>query len=250
MRSIAITTERSIARSFAASWARKPCARPTPTRTRPSTRTSTPRSSRNASRPPTRTTTARSTRRSSTAAPAGRCCGCSNSAFRRSPDCAARSAVARSGVRRCFAKRHDGCFRPPRAIGSLGELTPGSRIFARSAPLVRDTRSISSLDHVIGTQQDRLRDGEAERLRGLEVDDEAEPRRLLERQIGGLLAPQDAQDEICAALGGFVLVGAIGHEAAIAGEGTRFIDSGPAWRRRAGEGAMAHTVVVRSEYSY
>ncbi len=30
MRSIAITTERSIARSFAASWARKPCARPTP----------------------------------------------------------------------------------------------------------------------------------------------------------------------------------------------------------------------------
>jgi len=66
--------------------------------------------------------------------------------------------------------------------------------------LVRDTRSISSLDHVIGTQQDRLRDGEAERLRGLEVDDEAEPRRLLERQIGGLLAPQDAPDEICAAL--------------------------------------------------
>jgi len=29
-----------------------------------------------------------------------------------------------------------------------------------------------SLDHLIGTQQQRLRDGEAERLRRLEVDDE------------------------------------------------------------------------------
>src|ERR1700730_18966328 len=97
----------------------------------------------------------------------------------------------------------------------------------------------NSLDHLIRTQQDRLRYGEAEPLRGLEVDNEAEPRRLFERQIVRPFALQDAQDEVCAALGGFVLVGTIGHEAAIAGEGTRLIDRGQAVLRGEVEDALA-----------
>jgi hypothetical protein len=42
----------------------------------------------------------------------------------------------------------------------------------------------SSLDHLIGGVQEFVRDAEAERLGGLEVDRELERRRLLERQLG------------------------------------------------------------------
>jgi len=43
-----------------------------------------------------------------------------------------------------------------------------------------------SLDHVVGAQQERSREGQAEGLRGLEVDDQLELGGLLDRQIGGL----------------------------------------------------------------
>ena len=42
----------------------------------------------------------------------------------------------------------------------------------------------SSLDHLIGGVQEFVRDAEAERLGGLEVDRELERRRLLDRQLG------------------------------------------------------------------
>jgi len=41
-------------------------------------------------------------------------------------------------------------------------------------------------DDLIGAGEDRGRHGQAERLRGLEIDDQLEPGRLLDRQIGGL----------------------------------------------------------------
>ena len=47
------------------------------------------------------------------------------------------------------------------------------------------------------------RHSEAERLGGLKIDDEAEPGRLLEGQISGLLALGTHKDEIRALLGGF-----------------------------------------------
>src|SRR5215469_10553492 len=51
--------------------------------------------------------------------------------------------------------------------------------------------SIRSLDHFIRPRQQRRRDRQAKRLGGLEVDDQLEGRRLLDRQIGGLGALED-----------------------------------------------------------
>src|SRR5262245_725231 len=43
-----------------------------------------------------------------------------------------------------------------------------------------------SFDHLVGALEERLGDGEAERFRGLEIDDELELGRQLHRKIGWL----------------------------------------------------------------
>jgi hypothetical protein len=50
-------------------------------------------------------------------------------------------------------------------------------------------------DHLVGAREDRWRHGEAERLGGLEIDDQLECSRLLDRQIGRLSAFQDLSGE-------------------------------------------------------
>ena len=59
-------------------------------------------------------------------------------------------------------------------------LRAGSR---HPAGVVRqlETALKASLDHLIGASEQRWRQSEAERTGGLEVDDEFEPRRLLDR---------------------------------------------------------------------
>src|SRR5262245_43997832 len=48
------------------------------------------------------------------------------------------------------------------------------------------------LDHLVGAAQQRERNGDAERLGGLEVDDQLDLSGLLNRQLGRLLAFEDA----------------------------------------------------------
>jgi len=48
------------------------------------------------------------------------------------------------------------------------------------------TGSCVLLNYFVGGRQQSFRDGEAERLGGLEVDDEFEFGRLQDRQVGGL----------------------------------------------------------------
>src|SRR6266542_1610521 len=52
-------------------------------------------------------------------------------------------------------------------------------------------------DHPFGTHQKRLRDRETKRFGGLEVDDELELRRLLDRQVSRLNSFKNAVHEIC-----------------------------------------------------
>ena len=50
------------------------------------------------------------------------------------------------------------------------------------------------LDHLIGSGQQRFRDGEAEGFGGLEVDHRLELCRRLHRQVGGFFTSEDSID--------------------------------------------------------
>src|SRR5262245_39495439 len=62
----------------------------------------------------------------------------------------------------------------------------------REVPLSAASRCSKTtlLDHLVGAQQDRSWQLDADRLRGLKIDHGLEFRRLLDRQIGGLGAAE------------------------------------------------------------
>src|SRR6516162_609281 len=79
-----------------------------------------------------------------------------------------------------------------------------------------------SLNNLIRRSQQRLRDGDAKRLGGLEVDDEFEFRRLLHGEVGRLFAFENAADIDANLVERIVEAAAIAHQAAGEGELTVF----------------------------
>src|SRR5262245_55677656 len=81
-------------------------------------------------------------------------------------------------------------------------------------------------DHLISTAEQRLRDGNAEPLGGLEVDDKLVFGRRLHRQVSRLLALEDAINVLSCSAVGVNRIRAIGHQAAACGEDTKEINRG------------------------
>src|SRR5262245_12296956 len=67
----------------------------------------------------------------------------------------------------------------------------------------------SSFDHLVGAHEERLRNGEANRLGGGQVDDEFKFCRLLDRDIGGLRSTEDLVDQLGSAAEQIGYVGSI-----------------------------------------
>src|SRR5947209_18843974 len=75
-------------------------------------------------------------------------------------------------------------------------------------------RLAHSLNHLFGTDEQRWRRIERERLRSFEIDDELELGRCLYRKVGRLLSTQDPVDISRCSLDRVDGVGAIRHQAA------------------------------------
>src|SRR4051812_24474689 len=90
------------------------------------------------------------------------------------------------------------------------------------------TTSVGSFNHLIRPSEQREREGEAKRLGGVHVDHQFDPRRLLHRQVGRLLALEDAtgvDTEYPIDLGE---AGVIAHQAASLGKLALAVDRGNA----------------------
>src|SRR5947207_4654523 len=89
--------------------------------------------------------------------------------------------ITQIGSSSCWQPRR---FRCPRE--SEEKDSPRSR--GTSSPNYGSFRNAQSLNHLFRPHDERLRDGQAKRLRCLQIDDELESRWLFDRQVGWLCA--------------------------------------------------------------
>ena len=104
---------------------------------------------------------------------------------------------------------------------------------------IADIRA-TSFDHLVGAADKRVGDVEAERLGGLEVDDQLDLRGLLDRQIGRLLALEYPAGVDADLTGRFRKAASVAHQAAGRGELAKL------GRSRAPRGGASMRLAVRS----
>src|SRR5258708_38566079 len=76
----------------------------------------------------------------------------------------------------------------------LGQTRPWGDVGSMSGSPPKAADQASLFDHLVGQREQRRRDGQAERLRGLEIYDQLEFARLYHGQFRGLFASQNATD--------------------------------------------------------
>src|SRR5215472_12373857 len=81
-----------------------------------------------------------------------------------------------------------------------------------SAKCQKRTFALASLNHFVGGRNERRRNGQAERFRGLDVDDKVELGRVLDRDVGGLRPSQNFVDHVGSPPEQIGVVRSIGHE--------------------------------------
>ena len=91
---------------------------------------------------------------------------------------------------------------------------------------ILDPPPLSLFDHLVGAGEHGWRDGEAERLRGLEIDHQFVLGRCLYRQVSGLLALEDAVDVAGRTPILVGKVGTVGDQPATGDEQTGLVDCG------------------------
>src|SRR5215510_9355340 len=96
---------------------------------------------------------------------------------------------------------------------NLGDIKSSPSVSTIAAAFENASPSRRSFDHLVGAQQERFRDRQAQSLGGGKVDDEIEFSRLLDREIAWLRPAQNLVDEVSGAPEQVHEVGAIGHEA-------------------------------------
>src|SRR5215468_10289912 len=109
---------------------------------------------------------------------------------------------------------HSGANVPRECRVTSPPLSRPAKAGASDNRLDRGRMPIALLDDVVGAGEDRLRDRQSERLRGLEIDRKIESGRQLDRQIGGLASLQNLVDVDCRLTKLIVGTARISHEAA------------------------------------
>src|SRR5829696_3566774 len=115
-----------------------------------------------------------------------------------------------------------------RSLEMLVNLRPHKSLaYIRSGILTQLDQLVraASFDHLVGACEERFRHADAERLRGLKVENQLNLRGLLDRQVGRLVALENAADIDPSQAISVGEVGPVTHQAACGNEVAILIDS-------------------------